>query len=475
MDEPDLRAEELATIEAIYQDLAAVDLETFSGTVHVPIVLDGEVSVKLSALQESVISTSVSYLPSVDLCFWLPEKYPYEEPPRFELQSPILEKTVLSGISSELVTLWNDLKDQVLFTMVDFLQQKTEEYANIIGSEYIKCNGDQALYQQLIVHDEEKRKFSFENASFTCEICQRHLKGDKCVKFCECGHVFCRDCLRDFFASLIDSGDVEKVHCPDFECGKQALSARENYLRLDTITQENFDFDQFRQKIMKPPIKLDILQMVLGTDSTGVALYERYMSIYTDHQHALIAKLFPLRLVSCPRKNCPSMIFRENTQERLVVCRKCDYAFCNTCRKSYHSSSIDCTRSKTEAVYQTVAIEDIEIWIAEGKSTPRGNELRCKYGLELLRKVADEYTMDQLFNEMLKENSYDFSKCPTCDIVIQRLEGCNKMRCTHCYTFFCHMCSAFLDPDHPYDHFKDRASPCYNRLFHGMPGTEDLD
>ncbi|GEQ70417.1 hypothetical protein JCM33374_g4094 [Metschnikowia sp. JCM 33374] len=475
MDEYDLRSEELDTIKAIYEDLSIIDTSTQSGTVLVPIVLDGEISVRLEVADPKVsLSTKVAFLPPVSFTFVLPEKYPYEAPPDIEIQSVVLAADTVSQIGADLAQMWYEMKDQVLFSMIDFIQQKTHEYADEISDKTIFCN-KQELYEKLRAYDQEKRLDSFNGSTFNCEICQRDLKGDKCVKFSDCNHVFCRVCLRDFFVSLIDSGDVEKVHCPDFQCGKDVLQVREKYLRLDFLGGDNFDFEEFKHKIMTPPIKPDVVHGILGTDAEGTALYEKYSTIYTDHQHALIAKLFPMRLVSCPRPHCSSMIFRENTQDRLVVCRQCGYAFCNTCRKSFHSSSIDCSRKRDDTIYHGIAVEDIELWIAEGKSTPAGNELRCRYGHELLRKVADEYTMDQMFNEMLREESHEFSKCPTCDIVIQRSEGCNKMRCSHCYTFFCHLCSTFLDQDHPYDHFKDRASPCYNRLFQGMPGTEDLN
>ncbi|KAM9897748.1 hypothetical protein OXX79_006700 [Metschnikowia pulcherrima] len=475
MDGQDIRKEELETIKAIYEDSAQIDFHNLSGSIKIPITLENDVLVQLSSREGGSLSTYVRYLPSIHLDFEFPEHYPYEAPPETKIRSQILDESKQTEITRNLTKLWSDSRDQVLFSMIDHIQQVSYDYVDSVQSKTMDCHGDQIFYDQIIAFDQEQRLESFNASTFTCEICQGDVKGEKCMQFSPCEHVFCRKCLRDFFTSLIESGDVEKVHCPDFECGKSALQIREKYLRLDFLTRDNFDFEEFKRNIMTPPIRLDTLQAVLGTESGGVSLFEKYIAIYNDHQHALIAKLFPMRLVTCPRDHCPAMIFRENTQDRLVVCRQCGYAFCNTCRKSFHSGSIDCSRTKDERVYHGIAVEDIELWISEGKSTPAGNQLRCRYGHELLRKVADEYTMDQMFNELLKEESHEFSTCPTCDIVIQRSEGCNKMRCSHCYTFFCHLCSAFLDQDHPYDHFKDKASTCYNRLFQGMPGTEDME
>ncbi|OBA22737.1 hypothetical protein METBIDRAFT_9103 [Metschnikowia bicuspidata var. bicuspidata NRRL YB-4993] len=474
MDGFDARSEELETIEAIYLDLAVIDAVAFSGKVSIPIDLENPVPVILSS-ETHVEDSCVTSLPPLQFSFQLPELYPYKEPPEIRISSSAFPPETLGGFCSEMLGIWRNTKDQVLFAMVDFLQQKALEHSKTLVGNYISCKGSRDYYDEILAYDREKSQLAFNASTFTCEICQRGLKGEKCVQFPGCGHVFCRACVRSFFESLIEAGEVEKVHCPEFECGRLALLEREKQLRLDFATQPNFDFENFKRKIMDPPIEAHVLQRILGQTAAGKALFEKYTTIHAAHQHALIAKLFPMRLVACPRSHCPAMIFRENTQDRLVVCRKCEYAFCNTCRKSFHSSSIDCSRKKDERLYHGIAIEDIEVWIADGKSSPAGNELRCKYGHELLKKVADEYTMDKLFNEMLQTELHDFSTCPTCDIVVQRLEGCNKMRCSHCYTFFCHLCSAYLDQDHPYDHFKDKSSSCYNRLFQGMPGTEDLD
>lgn len=168
------------------------------------------------------------------------------------------------------------------------------------------------------------------------------------------------------------------------------------------------------------------------------------------------------------------MIFREDMISRLVICRVCDYAFCNTCRKSYHSDSIDCSRRNDTKQYQGVPIEDLEIWLESEPKSKKRNDLRYRYGFDLMSRVSQEYKMDKLFNEMLADESQGFKKCPTCDLIIQRSDGCNKMRCSSCFTFFCNVCGIYLDHDHPYDHFKEPTSPCYGKLFEGMPGMEDI-
>lgn len=468
----DVRRQELETLQAIYEDETTLDFDSLSGKVDLQISVEDGLAVILEIPNSNVFrSTKVNYLPSILLHFTLPEKYPYEEPPKLDLKCMVVPDPKLEELKASLLHEWEDTKDQILFTMIEYLKEnvgwKVRDY---IGNK-INCSEDGARYEQLIEFDSDEKQRLFDRSTFTCEICQSDLKGENCLKFSPCNHIFCNDCLHNFFTSLIESGSVEKVHCPDFECSKRVLGLREKYLRLDNIANENFDFNDFKKQIMTPHIKTALLQRILG-DGDGRQLYEKFLKLFADHQHELIAKMFPMRLVSCPRESCPAMIFRENMTQRLVICRQCQYAFCNTCRKSYHSDAVDCVKKNKDKQYYGVPEEALQLWLDAKPDSKERSELKYKYGSDLMKKVSDEYKMDQLFNDLLNNESDDFSRCPTCDIIIQRLDGCNKMKCSSCYTFFCNICSIFLDYDHPYDHFTDPSSPCYRKLFHGMPGAD---
>lgn len=472
----DIRKEELQILKAIYGDELAIDTEKLSGTASLQIVVDEGLPVTLEIAATCLQTTKVNYLPGILLHFILPRNYPFEEPPTLDLKCKIVPETKLDELKSGLLQMWLESKDQVLFSMIDYLKEnvgwKVRDY---VGSK-IQCAEDASLYEELIEYDANEKQRVFDQSTFTCEICQCDLKGENCLKFSACDHVFCNGCLRNFFTSLIEDGSVEKVHCPAFECSKRVLELREKYLRLDNIASEKFDFEDFKKQIMTPHIKMALLQRILNGDDgvDGVDLYNKFLTLFTDHQHALIAKMFPMRLVQCPRKSCPAMIFRENMTNRLVICRQCQYAFCNTCRKSYHSDAIDCSKKNNNRQYYGVPEAALQTWIDSKPDSRERSELKYQYGFDLMKRVSDEYHMDQLFNNLLQDEAQDFSKCPTCDLIIQRLEGCNKMKCSSCYTFFCNLCSTFLDYDHPYDHFTDHSSPCYGKLFHGMPGTVDM-
>lgn len=469
MDDIDARAEELTTLQAIYQDSISIDAEQYSGVANVPIVYEDGVTLRLLAGDGSTFrSAVVQHLPPMVLSFSLPDEYPDAAPPKFTLRSLVVPETAINDLNKKLSLLWDDMCGQVLFSMIDELHEAAQTPGHLVGS-VIDC-GEDVKYDKIIEFDQNMQISKFNEATFTCDICQRDLKGAQCLRFEPCEHTFCNTCLKEFFTSLIEGGDVEKVHCPDFECSKTILKAREKWLRLDTIHSEEFDFELFKLQLMTPAIKLLLLQLILGDTTADRELYQRFLSLYADHQHAIIAKMFPTRLVSCPRSKCPAMIFRENTASRLVICRVCDYAFCNICRKSYHSDSIDCSKSRNTKEYAGIPKDSLDLWLEMGKESKERNELRLRYGFDLMTKVANEYLMDKLFDEMLADETQDFTKCPTCEIVVQRLDGCNKMKCSSCYSNFCNLCGLYLDMDKPYDHFNDPKSTCYGKLFAGMPG-----
>lgn len=51
----------------------------------------------------------------------------------------------------------------------------------------------------------------------------------------------------------------------------------------------------------------------------------------------------------------------------------------------------------------------------------------------------------------LKAINQHSKKCPACKMAIMKNEGCNKMTCTYCNTFFCWRCEEIIAG---YDHFK---------------------
>lgn len=485
----DVRIQELQSLEAIYPNTCTIDYEMLSGSITIPIRLENPMEIilyenllpkDLEEIQPSenadkrVRKDLICNLPPIEFSFKLTEKYPYDEPPYFKIGSSLLSPIIHEDLRRGLLRLWDDYKDQVLYTMIDFLQEKVDNHLEELIGTRIVCGSDMETYRNLQEFNMLALKEQFNNETFTCDICQDDFKGSNCSKFDNCGHTFCNDCLYDYFTSLVTAGDIEKVHCPNFECTKKFLQLKDKYLRLENINVDTFNFDDFKENLMTPPLSFELLSKILKS-KTSVAkseeLIKRYQDLFNKQQYELISKLFPARLVSCPRVGCPEQIFRENVSDPLVICRRCKYAFCNDCHKSWHGTYYKCTKKSNS--YSDIPIEALELWLDSGEGSKERIRLGYLYGKVLIRKTANEYLMDKMFNEMLSDENQGLRKCPTCEIIIQRLDGCNKMCCSSCRTFFCNICGCYLDHSRPYNHFKDYDSPCYGKLFEGMPGLED--
>merc|ERR1719266_2741078 len=152
----------------------------------------------------------------------------------------------------------------------------------------------------------------------------------------------------------------------------------------------------------------------------------------------------------CPRIQCqcPTIIDRE---KNMGHCPKCEYAFCIYCRSGYHG--LDPCRIDSKEKRQLIQ----EYMSADAN---RKHDLEKRYGRIQMRRMVDTLLDDQY----LRDNA---SKCPNCNTFIQKTEGCNKMTCLKCNTYFCYLCGARLSRENPYGHYSERSSKCFNQLFEG--------
>lgn len=93
-------------------------------------------------------------------------------------------------------------------------------------------------------------------------------------------------------------------------------------------------------------------------------------------------------------------------------------------------------------------------------------ELEKKYGQKEVKKLVAEHCSEQ----WLEENS---KRCPHCFVPVEKVDGCNKMVCYKCHSFFCWLCLTILPKHNPYDHFKDESVRCYGRLNVGAINDEE--
>ena len=282
----------------------------------------------------------------------------------------------------------------------------------------------------------------------------------------DCGHVFCIDCLNICYGEAIKEGNIPAVQCLALGCATERAAAATSLRRK-------------RSKALLRPSEL--LQLGLAEHVVRRYVTLRYrLELEADK-----------KTVYCPRPGCDgaarsdrhkkprdlALAFADpdpdsdsdadsddegggdgmmdqgaadapgadrgmgemETEAAGVhsVCEDCDFAFCSGCFEPWHGELVDC---------------------ATRREPP---------------ELTDE---DKATLEYLELHT---STCPTCNISVQKMGGCNHMLCTRCGTHFCNLCSALLDAENPYRHYSEmvsgQESPCYGRLWQSREGHDELD
>lgn len=280
-------------------------------------------------------------------------------------------------------------------------------------------------------------------------------KGSKCHKMLDCGHIFCLECLHDFYADAIQQGSIETVRCLKPNCAKERGKAQAAQ-------------DKHRRKPKTSLSPSELLQIGLSNDMVKRYVTLKYKTELESDKNTIY----------CPRQWChgaarskkhkkPSGLeFTESSDtegseneedipaggdgeatkkkkkannfdraDLLSVCEDCGFAFCSRCFQSWHGEYVICYPKR----------DDGELTAEE--------------------KASLEYI--QLHT----------SPCPTCSVPAQKTHGCNHMICSRCNTHFCYLCSSWLDPDNPYKHYNTQAqgkvTGCYMRLWELEEGDGD--
>ncbi|KAK1896717.1 E3 ubiquitin-protein ligase RNF14, partial [Dissostichus eleginoides] len=161
----------------------------------------------------------------------------------------------------------------------------------------------QTLLSQLLIHNAAQKQKMFATTVFDCGVCFEGWLGSDCVQLPECGHIFCRACLGKFCKLQIKEGNVRGVTCPDADCPATPTPAQVRSL----VGEELFD-------------RYDRLLLQSTLDCMGDVVY-------------------------CPRTSCGSAVIVEKSS-RAAQCSVCGFAFCVSCRKTYHGTE-ECRAKKS--------------------------------------------------------------------------------------------------------------------------------
>ena len=257
----------------------------------------------------------------------------------------------------------------------------------------------------------------------------------------DCGHVFCVQCLQDFYHNAILEGDLISVRCLAPDCAKKRAEKQVSKSKRGR-----------KAKVQLSPSEL--LQIPLDQESVTRFVKLKYKTELESDQNTIY----------CPRKWCqgaarskkhrkPEGVEENDTSDEseseeegaekgkkkdyvsgkdlLSICEDCAYAFCSRCLQGWHGEFIACAPPrKTEDLSE------------EEKASMRYMRLHT-------------------------------TPCPTCAAPAQKTHGCNHMVCFKCASHFCYLCSAWLMPSNPYQHFNAERTPCFQRLWELEAGDGD--
>lgn len=257
-------------------------------------------------------------------------------------------------------------------------------------------------------------------------------KGAACHQMLDCNHVFCVQCLQDFYNNAITEGNIAAIQCLQPNCAKEREDAVQGSLKKK------------RAKTLISPSEL--LQIPLERD-----VVMRYVTL--KHKTELESDK---NTVYCPRSWCQGaarskkhkkpegLEFVEASDEEseaedaegdkgkkfdankelLAICEDCGFAFCARCGQSWHGEFKYCTPKERK------------------------------------EEITEE---EQASMDYLKLHT---TPCPTCAAPCQKTHGCNHMRCFRCQSHFCYLCSAWLDPSNPVSYL------CFRSVCFFVPVSE---
>ena len=79
-----------------------------------------------------------------------------------------------------------------------------------------------SVYHVLEAYQRQAEAAAFGRRRFDCKVCGEDRAGADCVRLMRCGHIYCRNCLTNYYTVLIRDGEVQNLRCPEDQCPEQA-------------------------------------------------------------------------------------------------------------------------------------------------------------------------------------------------------------------------------------------------------------
>ncbi|KAK2065603.1 RWD domain-containing protein [Colletotrichum caudatum] len=468
-DSDDPRQDELGSLQAIFPEIELDDHRPFCFTIQLPVRPAKPVTVafpaasnaqdtaatQLPGVEPRIDSHELSHLPAIVVGMQLPEGYPTERPPGVSISTspPWLTRDVIKKLEDDGPRLWEEMgRDMVAFTYLDHVQQAADDVFGMVdGNGALEIDPSHKI--AILDYDIEAARAAFEKETFDCGICLDPKKGSMCHKMIDCGHIFCIQCLQEFYNNAITEGDLATVRCLAPNCSKERAEAGQ------------VSGSGKKRKVKTSISPSELLQIGLSQETVTRYVTLKYKNELESDKNTIY----------CPRSWCQGAARSkkhrkpeglemadeasdEDTEDEegaagqddggkgkkkqpfdrgdlLAICEDCGFAFCSRCYQSWHGEFYRCTPKRDTG--ELSAEEQASIDYINLHTTP----------------------------------------CPTCGVTAQKSHGCNHMICFRCASHFCYLCSAWLDPRNPYAHFNEmpdgKITACFMRLWELEGGDGD--
>lgn len=267
----------------------------------------------------------------------------------------------------------------------------------------------------------------------------------------DCGHVFCVQCLQDFYNNAITEGDIASVQCLEPKCALER-EQRKSAAPGSAMRRKKARTFISPSELLQIPIDQDMVKRYvalkykneLESDKNTVYCPRSWCQGAARSKKHKKPKDLDFAEASDEESDADDAMDKPDSkmqkrfdasEELLCICEDCGFAFCSRCQQSWHGE--------------------------------------FKYCMPKERK--EEITEEEKASlDYLKMYS---TPCPTCAAPCQKTHGCNHMRCFRCQSHFCYLCSAWLDPSNPYQHFNvqpsGKVNSCFMRLWELEGGDGD--
>ena len=240
--------------------------------------------------------------------------------------------------------------------MVEFQTEFEDEDQTQIAIHVKKTSGifdtqkSNSLIKEIVKHSKLMDLKIMHKKMIHCQICFEDKPGTQCMKFQDCHHIYCKQCMASYFEIKISEG-FPVLRCPKSSCLTIALSEQVKIL----VSSEMFQ--KYELKLME--IRSDVM--------------------------------------NCPLPHCRTLT---SVDEKLSLgqCVNCQHAFCTVCKMTYHGIE-PCKINK----YQKLIVE-----YSKAKTQDK-RVMEKKYG----KKFLSEMLNMSLSSEYMNKNTKSCPNCQT--------------------------------------------------------------